>query len=201
MITTIVRVSYLNAFEAKPNPSGKLKFSVSALIPKSDTQGVADIKKHIKAAVEAGIANNKFTAKQVSLLRLPLRDGDAEFEAGTRGPEYKGHWFFNASSDSAPGIVKAVKGSAPVPLFDQDELFSGCFCRLDVNFFPYNQAGNRGVGVGFNNLMLVRQGDRLDGRVAAEDAFGAFTSEDTDDNEHASEGLFADDSEDDVPFD
>ena len=177
MITNLVRFSYLHAFEATPNPSGDLKFSASILIPKTDTKGIKAIHDAINVAVQKGIDNNKFTAAQVKNLRLPLRDGDAEFEEGNRGEEYKGCFFMNSSSKNKPGVVKAQKDSGPVPIFDPDDFFSGCYGRADVNFFPYNQAGNRGVGVGLNNLMLVKEGERLDGRQKAEDAFSEYTEE------------------------
>ena len=181
MITTLVRFSYLNAFEAKATPSGDLKFSASLLIPKEDVEGIKAIHSAINAAVQKGIDNNKFTQAQVKGLRLPIRDGDAEFESGNRGPEYKGCFFINATSKNKPGVVKAQKDSAPVPIFDPDDFYSGCHGRADVNFFPYNQAGNRGVGVGLNNLMMVKEGERLDGRQKAEDAFGSYTGENTED--------------------
>jgi len=194
MITTLVRFSYLNAFEAKANPSGKLKFSASILIPKEDKAGVKAIQAAINTAVQKGLDNNKFTKGQVSGLRLPLRDGDAEFDSGTRGAEYQGCFFLNSASDNKPGVVKAQAGGPPVPIFDPDEFFSGCYGRADINFFPYNQAGNRGVGVGLNNLMLVMEGERLDGRQKAEDAFKDYTEESTD---PIVEGDLGDD---DIPF-
>jgi len=189
MITPLVRFSYLRVFEARANQSGQLKFSASLLIPKSDTTGIAGLQAAIDAAIQKGIDTNKFTKAQIKSLRVPLRDGDEEFEAGNRGPEYKGHFFFNASSDNRPGVVKAQKGSAPVPIFDENEFYSGCYGRADVNFFPYNQVGNRGVGVGLNNIMMVKEGDRLDGRMKAEDAFASFTNEED-----------STDFEDDIPF-
>ena len=172
MITSEVRFSYLNAFEPKLNPSDKLMYSASILIPKDDEQGVKDIQAAINKAVQAGIDNNKFTKALVDAkkIRIPLRDGDEEFEAGTRGVEYKGHWFINASSKNKPGVVD----SAAKPLFNAESFFSGCYGRADVGFFPYNQAGNRGVGVGLNNLMFTREGERLDGRQKAEDAFATY---------------------------
>ena len=86
----------------------------------------------------------------------------------------------NSSSNNKPGGGRCEAGGPPVPIFDPDEFFSGCYGRADINFFPYNQAGNRGVGVGLNNLMLVKEGERLDGRQKAEDAFKDFTEESTD---------------------
>jgi len=197
MITPLVRFSYLNAFEPKATPSGELKYSASLLIPKSDTQGILSIQKAIDEAVQRGLDTNKFTKVQVKGIRLPLRDGDVEFEAGNRGEEYKGHFFLNSSSANKPGIVKAQKGSSPVPIFDPDEFFSGCYGRADVNFFPYNQAGNRGIGVGLNNLMLVKEGERLDGRKSAEQAFSTFVDEEVD----SMEGNAPELAPDDLPFD
>ena len=178
MITSLVRFSYLNAFEAKANPSGDLKFSASILIPKKDKAGIKAIQDAINIAVQKGIDNNKFTKAQISGLRLPLRDGDIEFEQGTRGAEYQDCFFLNSSSTNKPGVVKAQTGGPPVPLFDPEDFYSGCYGRADINFFPYNQAGNRGIGVGLNNLMMVKEGERLDGRQKAEDAFADYTEED-----------------------
>lgn len=180
MITAEVRFSYLNVFEPAETPSGDMKYSASILISKNDKTGLAELEAAIQAAAQKGIDINKFSKAQAQHLRMPLRDGDKEFESGDRGPEYKGCYFLNASSKNKPGIVKAQKGAAPAPIFDTDEFFSGCYGRADINFFPYNQAGNRGVGVGLNNLMMVREGERLDGRMKAEDAFANYTDESTD---------------------
>lgn len=173
MITPLVRFSYLFAFEPKETPSGDMKYSTSLLIPKDNKKGLAEIKKAIQAAVDKGLSINKFSKAQVPGLRLPLRDGDVEFESGDRGEEYKGHFFLNASSKNKPGIVDAQAK----PIFDQDDFYSGCFGLADINFFPYNKAGNRGVGVGLNNLMKKKDGDRLDNRQSAESAFGAYVEE------------------------
>lgn len=170
MIITNVRFSYLNAFKTAPNPSGDLKFSASILIPKASKQ-LPDIRAAINKAAQSGIEKNKFTAAQVKAgIRIPLRDGDEEFEAETRGPEYKGCFFINSSSDNRPGVVD----SNLQPIIDSDEFYSGCYGHADINFFPYNAAGNRGVGVGLNNLLKVKDGERLDGRVAAGDAFAKY---------------------------
>lgn len=189
MITTLVRFSYLNAFEPKETPSGDMKYSASLLIPKEDKDGILAIKKAIQDAIAVGIEKGKFKQAQVGGLRLPLRDGDEEFDNGNRGAEYKGHFFLNSSSSNAPGVVKAQKGGPPVPIIDTDDLFSGCYGRADINFFPYNQAGNKGIGVGLNNIMLVKEGERLDGRQKAEDAFSSYTDEDTDETVDSAEGM------------
>lgn len=179
MITTLVRFSYLNCFEPKANPSGDLKYSASILIPKEDKAGIKAIQAVINLAVQKGLDTNKFTKAQIKGLRLPLRDGDEEFDSGNRGAEYQGCFFLNSSSVNKPGVVKVQVDGPPAPIFDPEDFFSGCYGRADINFFPYNQAGNRGVGVGLNNLLMVKEGERLDGRQKAEDAFADFTAEST----------------------
>lgn len=174
MITTEAIISYPHLFEASPNPSGALKFSASFLFDKKDVKGIEELNK----AIEKAKAKGKSTcwANKLPPFRYqPLRDGDAELASGEKDdPIYKGKFFLNASSDTQPGVV----GPDGKPLFDQNKLYAGCIVRGDINPFPYKNSGNCGVGWGLNNVMLVRDGERLDGRVAAEDAFADFVATD-----------------------
>lgn len=165
-----VRCSYLHWAEPKETPSGDLKFSVSLLIPEDDKENLAFIQTAIKEAIKKGVDDNKFSRAQSKSLRLPLRNGTEEHESGARGKEYDGHFFLNANSNRQPGVVDEKRQ----PIIDVNDFYSGCYCHAHVNFFPYNTAGNRGIGVGLNNLMKVKDGDRLDGRKSAEDAFSEF---------------------------
>lgn len=76
VVTGEVRLSYANIFEAKSVQGGKPKYSVSLIIPKSDTETLAKIERTIDAAIDAGTA--KFGGKQPkkTVLKLPLRDGE-----------------------------------------------------------------------------------------------------------------------------
>ena len=94
-------------------------------------------------------------------------------------PRYPGFWFFNANSKYAPGIID----SQLKPLVSPDDFYSGCWGRADVNFYPYSQAGNRGVGCGLNNLMKTKDDDRMDGRAKAEDAFSAYAEAQTEEEQ------------------
>lgn len=171
MITCECTLSYPALFEAKPNPSGVMKFSASLLIDKSDEAGVEEIRAAIEKAIakgKGGVWNNKIPKFRYE----PLRDGDEELASGEKtDPIYKGKVFLNCSSDDAPGVVDLVGK----PLMDQNKIFAGCIVRGDINPFPYKNSGNCGVGWGLNNMMFVREGARLDGRQNAEDAFARFT--------------------------
>ena len=175
MITGEVRFSYLHVWEPAETPSGDEKFSASILIPAKDKKTLAAVEKAVQAAIKRGIEKGKFTKAQVKTLRLPLRNGTEEFENGEKAnnPEYKGMMFLNASSNRQPGVV----GPDAKPLMDQDDAYSGMWGRADINFFPYNAAGNKGVGVGLNNVMKLRDDERLDGRQKAEDAFSDYAVE------------------------
>ncbi len=168
MITGIMRLSYAAIWEPKENLSGILKYSCTLLVPKSDKSTIAALQKAVKSAIEIG-KEARWSGKVPKFSYEPLRDGDIELAEldSSKGPEYAGHYFLNCSSDQAPGVVD-IHGS---PLFNQDKLYSGCFVRADIKAFPYSHKGNKGIGWGLNNLMVVEDGKRLDGRQSAETAF------------------------------
>src|SRR5699024_4877724 len=75
------RWSYANIWEPKSINGGTPKYSVSLIIPKSDTRTIAKIKAAIEAAYKEGEAKLKGSGKTVpalSGLKTPLRDGDLE---------------------------------------------------------------------------------------------------------------------------
>ena len=96
------RWSYVNAWEPKSINGGTPKFSVSLIIPKSDTKTVAKIKAAIEAAYkegEAKLKGNSRTVPALSAIKTPLRDGDAE---RPDDPAYANSYFMNANSITAP---------------------------------------------------------------------------------------------------
>ena len=75
------RWSYANVWEPKSINGGTPKYSVSLIIPKSDTKTVAKIEAAIEAAYKEGEAKLKGNGKSVpalSVIKTPLRDGDME---------------------------------------------------------------------------------------------------------------------------
>jgi len=172
MITTEVIISYPHIFEPAENPSGALKYSCSILIDKDDKKGVAEFKDAVAKAIAKGQGAIPSWQKKVPKFRYPaLRDGDQELEDGDKSDAiYKNKYFINCSSNDAPGVV----GPDAKPLMDQEALYAGCIVRIDVNPFPYSNSGNNGIGWGLNNVMLIKEGKRLDGRQRAADAFSQY---------------------------
>ena len=171
------RWSYCNVWEPKAINGGTPKFSVSLLIPKTDTVTVKKIKAAIEAAYREGEAKLKGNGKTVpplTAIKTPLRDGDAE---RPDDPAYAGHYFLNANSATAPGIVDADCQ----PILTRSEVYSGVYGRASISFYAFNSSGNRGIACGLNNLQKLRDGEPLGGRASAESDFSDFDDEDDDD--------------------
>lgn len=161
------RWSYANVWEAKSINGGTPKFSVSLIIPKSDTVTIAKIKAAIEAAYKEGEAKLKGNGRSVpalSVLKTPLRDGDTE---RPDDEAYANAYFVNANSATAPGIVDADRQ----PILDRSEVYSGVYGKASINFYAFNSNGNKGIACGLNNLQKIRDGEPLGGKSRAEDDF------------------------------
>ena len=161
------RWSYANVWEPKAINGGTPKYSVSLIIPKSDTVTIKKIEAAIEAAYKEGEAKLKGNGRSVpalSVLKTPLRDGDAE---RPDDEAYANAYFVNANSATAPGIVDADCQ----PILDRSEVYSGVYGRASINFYAFNSNGNKGIACGLNNLQKIRDGEPLGGKSRAEDDF------------------------------
>lgn len=161
------RWSYANVWQPKSINGGTPKYSVSLIIPKSDTVTVNKIKSAIQAAYEEGESKLKGNGKSVPSLKAiktPLRDGDLE---RPDDDAYKNSYFVNANSTTAPGVVDADRQ----PIIDTSEVYSGVYGRASINFYAFNSNGNKGIACGLNNLQKISDGEPLGGKSRAEDDF------------------------------
>lgn len=167
------RWSYVNVWEPKSINGSTPKYSVSLIIPKSDTVTVKKIQDAIKAAYDEGQGKLKGNGKSVpalSILKTPLRDGDVERPDDAT---YAGCYFVNANAVTAPGVVDADRN----PILTRSEVYSGVYGRASISFYAFNSNGNKGIACGLNNLQKIRDGEPLGGKASAESDF------DTDDDE------------------
>lgn len=171
VITGEVRLSYAHLFKPVAISEGQEeKYSVCILIPKSDTATVRKIEAAIEAAKAAGLTS-RWNGKLPRNLKLPLRDGDEE---RSEQPEYHGCHFLNATSKQRPGIVDAQVQQ----IINSEEVYSGCYGRVSINFFAFSTAGNNGIACGLNNVQKLRDGEYLGGRANAEDDFADGEADD-----------------------
>lgn len=163
VVTGVVRLSYEHVWEPASVNGSNPKYSVSLIIPKSDTKTIAAINQAIDNAIRDGAAKFGGKIPPKGALKLPLRDGDAERE----DEAYRDAYFVNANSTTAPQIVdRAVQ-----PILDRSEVYSGCYARVSINFYAFNSNGNKGVACGLGNIQKVRDGEPLGGKTSAADDF------------------------------
>jgi hypothetical protein len=164
VVTGEVRLSYVNLFEPKAITEGqKPKYSTTILISKDDKATV----KMIQNAIQGVIDESQTILKATKGLKTPLRDGDEEKDS----EEYENHFFMNVSSLQPPIVVDEDRQEVMAPR----EVYSGCYGRVSMNFFAFNQAGNKGVGVALNAVQKTRDGEPLGGtytRASLEEDFG-----------------------------
>ena len=165
------RWSYANVWEPKaPLNGGTPKYSVSLIIPKTDTVTIEKVKAAIKAAYDEGqnrLRGNGRNVPPLSSLKTPLRDGDFE---RPDDEAYKDAWFINANSPTAPGIVDRYRQE----ILDHSEVYSGVYGRASITFYAFNNSGNRGIACALNNLQKIRDGEPLGSKISAADDFAEF---------------------------
>lgn len=167
VVTGKVRVSYVNIFNARSFQEGQeAKYSLTILIDKKDKATLKKINAAIEEAKQKG-KTNKWGGKIPNGLWNPLRDGDEE--RADEAPEYAGKMFMNCKNSRKPGIVDENCNE----ILDASEVYSGCYGRVGLDFFPFNSSGNKGIGVSLNTVQKLEDGECLGGDVAnAESDFG-----------------------------
>lgn len=164
-----VRASYVSIFQpSTPQGGGEPKYSVTLLIPKSDTATIHGIYAEIERAKQEG-AQKKFGGNIPPVCKIPIRDGDGPRASGEPfGEECRGHLVMTASARLQPSIV----GLDMQNIINPAEVYSGCYIRANINFFAYKTNGNCGIGCGLNAVQKIEDGEPLTARVSAEEAFG-----------------------------
>jgi len=168
------RWSYANVWEPKSINGGAPKYSISLIIPKSDTKTVTKIKAAIEAAYQEGqmkLRGNGRSVPPLSAIKSPLRDGDTE---RPDDPAYENCYFINANSATAPGIVDKECN----PVLNRSDVYSGVYGRASINFYAFNSNGNKGIACGLNNLQLIRAGEPLGSKASAESDFATDIDDD-----------------------
>jgi hypothetical protein len=132
---------------------------------------IAPLRKAVAAAAQEKFGGKTKALLKAGKLRLPFRD-DWE-EKGY--PENS--IFINAKTTNPPGVVgryaDPATGKAQRITEDSEEIYPGARCKFSVTAFGYDVKGNKGVAFALNNVQKWEDGERLDGRVKAEDEFEA----------------------------
>lgn len=176
-VTVYGRLSFEHLFTPHAvNENADPKYSMTLLIPKTDTKTVEALNTAINNAVQDGVERHVFkqAIDPTQTKYPPLRDGDKPNDSGEpRGPEFAGHWFIaaKASTKRKPFVVD---GNLQ-PIIDESEIYSGCYINAAVQFFAYENSGNKGISASLVGVQKVKDGERLGGQpLEAEDVFSTL---------------------------
>ena len=178
VVTGKVRFSYANLFAPQaPQGGGDPKYSVTLLIPKSDTVTMGKIKEAINEARENFCKRNGASALPAKP-NTTLHDGDGVRDSGDPyGPECKGCYVITVSSKQKPAIVDAFRNY----ITDPDEVYSGCYGRASINFYGYNSNGKKGISAGLLAIQKLHDGEPFGTVGSANDFDDDFADEANDD--------------------
>ena len=169
---TDVRFSYCHLFQPQQRPGQEPKYSVTILVPKTNTAAKAAIDQAVNAAMEAGVPK-AWGGVRPPQPAMCVHDGDGvrPSDGMPYGEECKGCWVFTASTKDKPFVVDGQVQ----PIIDPTQVYSGMWGNVNVAFFAYNNSGKKGIGCALNGVQKVRDGEPLSGRVTAEEAFQAVS--------------------------
>lgn len=167
VVTGKVRFSYAYLFTPQEAlGGGDPKYSVTLLIPKSDTATLQRLKKAISEAADAFRQKNGGSSLPASP-RTPLRDGDGLKENGEAyGPECRGCYVLKVRSKQKPVVVDK-DGNA---ILNPAEVYGGAYGRASITFFGYNKAGSKGIGAALLAVQKLHDGEPF-GTVGSADDF------------------------------
>lgn len=154
-----VRISYPHLFTPRAvNPGDEPKFGAAFIVP-NDHKAWPEI----NAAVQKVIAE-AFGPQPGVMKDLPLKVGEKYYPGD---PNYAGCTVLNTSAKTKPHVVdQNVK-----PVMDAGMIYAGCFVNASISIYTYKRPTGKGVAFGLDGVQFLRDGDRLDGRPAAENLF------------------------------
>jgi len=182
-LSPLARISFPVLAKAKAGSSGgKEKFSLclifdpSSFSPK-DKERYKALRSAAKTALKEKFGDKAFDKKgKPRAAYWPFRDGAEKDHLG--GFE-EGTVFINARTEIKPGVADARSGKVggKYPEIDAEEVYPGIYGRSKLQVYAYDVDGNRGVAFGLGNVIVMKNGERLDGARAASSDFDDIDDE------------------------
>ena len=182
-----VRVSYAEQiFVAKAGEKGgALKYGVTILVDKKNAEQMAWLK---QIATDATEALAEYWPDPATRPRIPvigelasvIKDGDKTCNKQgipykEKNPEYIGNYFLRVYNTTKPTAVDRNNSA----IIDPSEIYSGCYCRVNINCYTFDGETNKGVTAGLNGVQKWAEGERLSGGAPSLEAMfgGAVPAE------------------------
>jgi hypothetical protein len=176
--TPVARLSFVNFVTPKTNTgddgSERESYGCATLFPKgTDLKLLTEAcEKHAKA--EKGDKWKRFA-------KTPLRKQDDK--VGDYDGFVEGGWYMNNSSKYKPKATGRDKGDIELSAF-----YSGCYARLILRPYCFDNKGNKGTGLGIAGVQFIRDGEPLGGGgIDPNDVFDAEEGDDISDDDGAFE--------------
>lgn len=168
ILTPEGRWSYVSLFVPRlgknPKPGAKPKYQCTLLFKPGEDLSILS-EEAVRVMTEKFGGPEKWPKKY----HKPLLSQD-DYD----GPEYvAGAKMIRCNSLRKPGVVDARN----VQIDDEGSVYSGCYGRLTVRAFYFDNDGNKGVSFGLQNAQKTRDGESLGGAAPIDpttefDAFG-----------------------------
>ncbi len=155
-----VRLSYAHLFEPHAaKPDQRAAYGTVLLIPKMDTATIQVIQRAVENAKALGKAKKgwKDVVFASPKFHLPLRDGDVE---RPEDEAYSGMFFINTKSYTDRPLVM---DSQKTRVTDPTQVYSGCWAQAIIAVYPFDVSGNKGIAVGLNGIMKIRDDEPFSG--------------------------------------
>jgi hypothetical protein len=173
VITPEATLSYphLDQPQKPQKPTDKPKYSATFVF--APGANLSELEAAVMAAGEEKWPGKFSEMVRIQAVRLPFRK-DAEAKGYPAGSI-----FINTRSEQKPGVVyrhAGPDGKTPALVPDdkiREELYPGAKVLGQIRAFAYDNSGNRGVSFALNNIQKLGDGERLDNRQAATEAFSA----------------------------
>ncbi len=184
-LTPVCRGGYVNILESRalPGDEEKLAWGMQCMFPK-DGEGVAewvsDLKKiYVQVLLDKfGQEKAKEMAGIISKKRkFPLRDGDDPLDTDglANAEQLEGHYFLNSNNQFRQPYIIGPAGKKLDPnTLSSDDIYSGAYYRVMLEFWYYDKKGNKGVSTSLAAVMKIKDGTNLGAGTTSSEAEGAF---------------------------
>lgn len=181
-LTPIFRLSFPHLAEPrkKDKPEDVSVYDAVAIVDPADLENPKEMAKWqaLNKFIEE-LRQTKFKDIK-SGIKMPIKD-DARRKSLEQfnPPEYHGMYtFLMTSREFQPGIGKRQNGkTVELKGAEQKELYAGCYCIATVKPFAYTNQ-SKGIAIGLNNIVKVREGTPLANRRSLVDDFNEVNYDD-----------------------
>lgn len=183
-VTPECRGSYVSLLEPRKLPQSEtLAWGMQCIFAKTPVveAWVTDLKNIYGQVLIDKFGREKAGAIAKILLvkkAFPVRDGDDPSNAGAlaNAEQLKGCYFLNANNRfKQPHIIGPMGKALDPETLTPDDIYSGAYYRVMLEFWYYDTAGNKGISTSIAAAMKTRDGDNLGVGTTKSEATNAFT--------------------------